>query len=147
MTEVVSALAAVSVSMTGAGGASHRTIALGASGGTVPGGQDAAQPQAVAQARFDAAMQDAGLVSSVAQGGEVPRVMGGLFDTLDSVDQQARSVADYARSAASSDGQLTPGEIVNLTMRCQEFMFQCQLTSNIANRSADGVQQLFRQQG
>jgi hypothetical protein len=32
-------------------------------------------------------------------------------------------------------------------MQCQEFMFQAQLTSNIANRSADGVQQLFRQQG
>ena len=42
---------------------------------------------------------------------------------------------------------LTPGEIIELTMRCQEFMFHCQLTSNIANRSSDGVQQLFRQQG
>jgi len=25
-------------------------------------------------------------------------------------------------------------------------MFHCQLTSNIANRTADGLQQLFRQQ-
>jgi hypothetical protein len=60
---------------------------------------------------------------------------------------QAKSVSDYATTSEASGGQLTPGEIVQLTMKCQEFMFQCQLTSNIANRSADGVQQLFRQQG
>ena len=60
---------------------------------------------------------------------------------------QARSVADFARTAEASGGQLTPGEIVQLTMKCQEFSFQCQLTSNIANRSSDGVQQLFKQQG
>ena len=39
-----------------------------------------------------------------------------------------------------------PGEIMKLTVRCQEFMFHCQLTSNIANRTSDGLQQLFRQQ-
>jgi hypothetical protein len=37
--------------------------------------------------------------------------------------------------------------MVMLSMRCQEFMFHCQLTSNIANRTSDGLQQLFRQQG
>ena len=41
---------------------------------------------------------------------------------------------------------MTPGEVVMLTVRCQEFMFHCQLTSNIANRTSDGLQQLFRQQ-
>ena len=71
----------------------------------------------------------------------------GLFDALDQVNVQARSVSDYATTAEASGGQLTPGEIVQLTMKCQEFMFQCQLTSNIANRGSDGVQQLFRQQG
>lgn len=71
----------------------------------------------------------------------------GFANILDRVDMQAQSVSDYAKTAEASGGTLTPGEIVNLTMRCQEFMFQCQLTSNIANRSSDGVQQLFRQQG
>jgi hypothetical protein len=71
----------------------------------------------------------------------------GLFEALDQINVQARSVSDYASTAEASGGQLTPGEIVQLTMKCQEFMFQCQLTSNIANRSSDGVQQLFRQQG
>jgi hypothetical protein len=71
----------------------------------------------------------------------------GLFTALDQINVQAKSVSDYASTAEASGGQLTPGEIVQLTMKCQEFMFQCQLTSNIANRSSDGVQQLFRQQG
>jgi hypothetical protein len=69
------------------------------------------------------------------------------FSEADQVNVQARSVSDYAITAEASGGQLTPGEIVQLTMKCQEFMFQCQLTSNIANRGSDGVQQLFRQQG
>ncbi len=73
--------------------------------------------------------------------------MKGMFTALDQINVQARSVSDYASTAEASGGQLTPGEIVQLTMKCQEFMFQCQLTSNIANRSSDGVQQLFRQQG
>jgi hypothetical protein len=76
----------------------------------------------------------------------MPTPVKGMFDALDQVNVQARSVSDYAASAEASGGQLTPGEIVQLTMKCQEFMFQCQLTSNIANRSSDGVQQLFRQQ-
>ncbi len=71
----------------------------------------------------------------------------GMFDALDQINVQAKSVSEYASTAEASGGQLTPGEIVQLTMKCQEFMFQCQLTSNIANRSSDGVQQLFRQQG
>ncbi len=78
---------------------------------------------------------------------DVPQAMKGVFNALDQVNNQARAVSDYASTAEASGGQLTPGEIVQLTMRCNEFMFQCQLTSNIANRSSDGVQQLFRQQG
>ncbi|MBX7482753.1 hypothetical protein [Qipengyuania qiaonensis] len=145
MADPLTAIAAASAAASGGGGAATaRPIELGAPGGGAAGGL---QPQPVAQARFDAALQAAGHAAPLTGTGEVSKVMNGLFDTLDSVDAQAKSVADYARSAEASDGQLTPGEIVNLTMRCQEFMFQCQLTSNIANRSADGVQQLFRQQG
>jgi len=33
-----------------------------------------------------------------------------------------------------------------MTMQCHQFLFQSQLTSNVANRTSDGVQQLFRQQ-
>ncbi|MEM6909152.1 MAG: hypothetical protein AAF494_10770 [Pseudomonadota bacterium] len=142
MPDPISAQSAIAA-VAGPGAAAPPTR-LDAPGGAAGGGEAS---QAAAQARFDAALEAAGRVSPMPGSGEVPQVMGGLFDTLDSVDKQAKSVSDYARHAEASDGQLTPGEIVNLTMRCQEFMFQCQLTSNIANRSADGVQQLFRQQG
>jgi hypothetical protein len=94
--------------------------------------------------RFAAALDQA--AQAQAQG-DVPPAVRNLLETLDRVDGQARSVAEYARSAEASSGELTPGEIVQLTMRCQEFMVHCQLTSNIANRSSDGIQQLFRQQG
>jgi hypothetical protein len=95
--------------------------------------------------KFAEAMNRANQIASgdTAIGGPVK----GMFDALDQINLQARSVSDYAATAEASGGQLTPGEIIQLTMKCQEFMFQCQLTSNIANRSSDGVQQLFRQQG
>jgi hypothetical protein len=28
----------------------------------------------------------------------------------------------------------------------QQFMLECQLTSSVANRTSDGIQELFRQQ-
>jgi|KBSSwiStaDraftv2_1062776.scaffolds.fasta_scaffold05925_2 hypothetical protein len=40
----------------------------------------------------------------------------------------------------------TPGEMMQLTVKCHEFLFHAELTSNVANRTSDGIQQLFRQQ-
>lgn len=99
------------------------------------------QPAPDLAGHFDAALAQAGGTT------EVPPAIRGMLETLDKVNGEAKSVADYARTAEVSGSELTPGEIVQLTMRCQEFMFHCQLTSNIANRSSDGIQQLFRQQG
>jgi hypothetical protein len=59
--------------------------------------------------------------------------------------EAARLSAD-AQAARAGGREMTPGDIVTLTVRCQEFMFHCQLTSNIANRTSDGLSQLFRQQ-
>ncbi len=107
-----------------------------------------AMPQQAGQdatADFNASLRAAGAAH---QGGsDISPAVREMFGTLDRVNGEARSVAEYARSVEATGGELTPGEIVQLTMRCQEFMFHCQLTSNIANRSSDGVQQLFRQQG
>lgn len=69
-----------------------------------------------------------------------------MFSQLEKVNGEAKGVAEYAKSAQASGGEMNPGEVVNLTMKCHEFMFHCQLTSNIANRTSDGIQQLFRQQ-
>jgi hypothetical protein len=43
-------------------------------------------------------------------------------------------------------GQMKPSDILMMTLRAQEFLFHCELTSNVANRTSDGVQQLFREQ-
>jgi len=72
--------------------------------------------------------------------------MKAMFGQLEKVNGEARSVSAYAKAAEAKGVDMTPGDIVGLTVRCQEFMFHCQLTSNIANRTSDGLQQLFRQQ-
>jgi hypothetical protein len=69
------------------------------------------------------------------------------FQPLDYINQEAATLSDYAQAAVASGNELTPAEIVSLTVQSQKFMFHSQLTANVANRSADGVQQLFRQQG
>jgi hypothetical protein len=65
---------------------------------------------------------------------------------LDYINREAKDIVEYAKSAVESGNELSPGEIVMLSARTHEFMFHCQLTSNIANRTSDGLQQLFRQQ-
>jgi hypothetical protein len=68
-----------------------------------------------------------------------------IGSTLDSLTDGAKSVKAEAE-AITAKGEMTPSEMVHLTMRCQEYMFRCTLTSNAANRTSDGIQQLFRQQ-
>ena len=70
-----------------------------------------------------------------------------LLDPLGDIDRRAAELGEDAATATASGGELTPGEILDLTVRSQEFMFHSQLTANVANRTADGLQQLFRQQG
>ena len=70
-----------------------------------------------------------------------------LFKPFEHINGEAKQLSLDANAAKASGHEMTPGEMVMLTMRCQEFMFHCQLTSNIANRTSDGLQQLFKQQG
>ncbi|MDR6787179.1 hypothetical protein J2Y58_000517 [Sphingomonas sp. BE138] len=72
--------------------------------------------------------------------------MKAMLGQIEKVNGEAKSVADIARAAQASGADMSPGEVVNLTMKCHEFMFHCQLSSSIANRTSDGIQQLFRQQ-
>ena len=117
----------------------------------IPARQVELAPAMPQQAGQDAAADFAASLKVAATeyigGTDMSPALRGMLGTLDKVNGEAKSVADYARSVEGTGGELTPGEVVQLTMRCQEFMFHCQLTSNIANRSSEGVQQLFRQQG
>ena len=71
--------------------------------------------------------------------------MRAVFGPLERINNDASRLAADTHAMAGK-GDLTPGEMIQLTMRCHEFLFHCEMTSNVANRSSDGVQQLFRQQ-
>ncbi len=121
----------------------------------------AAMPPEVLQVGYNASMTDAlqfqqALHAAAPAAGAGPAdvagldaispAMKGMFGALEKVNAEASSLGAHAKAAEAKGVNLTPGEMVMLTVRCQEFMFHCQLTSNIANRTSDGLQQLFRQQ-
>ena len=68
------------------------------------------------------------------------------LEPLDYINREAAEIHNYANESIVSGNEFTPSEIVLLTAKSHEFMFHCQLTANIANRTSDGLQQLFRQQ-
>lgn len=74
------------------------------------------------------------------------RAMQALFRPLEQLNGEAVDLSRHARAAMASGTNMTPGEMVMLTVKCQEFLFHSQLTANVANRTSDGLQQLFRQQ-
>lgn len=69
-----------------------------------------------------------------------------LLKPFEQINNEAVKLSADASAAQASGETLSPGEIVALTVRSTEFAFHCQLTANIANRTSDGLQQLFRQQ-
>lgn len=69
-----------------------------------------------------------------------------VFRPLEQINTEAAQLSRHAQAATQSGTDLTPGEMVMLTVKCHEFMFHSQLTANVANRASDGLQQLFRQQ-
>jgi hypothetical protein len=69
-----------------------------------------------------------------------------MMKPFEYINGEAQKISLDANAAKNAGREMTPGEVVMLTVRCQEFMFHCQLTSNIANRTSDGLSQLFRQQ-
>lgn len=70
-----------------------------------------------------------------------------LFKPFERLNTEAHELTQYANEASASGEDLTHSEIVMLTVKSQEFMFHATLTANVANRTSDGVQQLFKQQG
>jgi hypothetical protein len=69
-----------------------------------------------------------------------------LLRPLEQINTDSSAISAQAKVAMSEGRSLTPSEMVLLTAQCHEFMFRCQLTSTMANRTSDGLQQLFRQQ-
>lgn len=97
-------------------------------------------------AGFDQAMQGAAARIEAQPAMSGTQAMQGILKPLESVNGEAERLSAAAEAAQAGDKQMTPGDIISLTVQSSEFMFHCQLTSNIANRTSDGLQQLFRQQ-
>jgi hypothetical protein len=105
----------------------------------------AAFEQALAQA--SAAGNGHGMTVQATQAVQGPgKAMQALFRPLEHINGEAAQLRADARKAAEEGRPLSPGEVVMMTVKAQEFMFHCQLTANVANRTSDGLQQLFRQQ-
>ena len=69
-----------------------------------------------------------------------------VLAALDNLNGGAESIGQVSQNMSANAAELTPGEMIQMTMKCHQFMFTSQLTSNVANRTSDGIQQLFRQQ-
>jgi hypothetical protein len=68
-----------------------------------------------------------------------------FFGPLDRIGGSTeRIMANSERMTADAD--LRPGEMIRMMAGVQQFMLECQLTSSVANRTSDGIQELFRQQ-
>ncbi len=72
--------------------------------------------------------------------------MRAVLAAFDHLNSGAESVRELANKLASGPADASPSQIIQLTMASHQFLFQCELTSNVANRTSDGIQQLFRQQ-
>jgi hypothetical protein len=116
----------------------------------------AAMPGASAATVFDVAHFDAAyatpptLAQSTAQ---VPKVSASETDGFRSVmvmlqglNGRAESIGTAASQSMTSQSRMTPADMLAMTTHAYEFLFHCELTSNVANRTSEGVQQLFQQQ-
>lgn len=107
----------------------------------------ASPPQIIDVANFEAAL---GAVEKPPQVEPVPESQSSGFKSavgvLDSLNGGIESIGADAQSILANTEQMTPGDMITLTMKAHHFLFQSELTANIANRTSEGVQQLFRQQ-
>jgi hypothetical protein len=135
--------AAVSAMSQGAAGAGAAGAAGAAAGGSVQVGYNVSLSDL---GGFNDAMSRVGArleAQPIQAPGEAAQQLMRPFEHINT--EAARLSAD-AKASQALGREMTPSEMVNLTVRTQEFMFHCQITSNIANRTSDGLQQLFRQQ-
>ncbi|HEV7447760.1 MAG TPA: hypothetical protein VGO18_34660 [Steroidobacteraceae bacterium] len=67
-----------------------------------------------------------------------------VMATLDNLNGRAESLG--SKALQMQHGEFRPSDMLMMTLKAQEFLFHCELTSNVANRTSEGVQQLFREQ-
>lgn len=128
----------------------------GAAAGSAAG---AAQPQAnaIEVGQFAQAQQRVAGASQAPQAAGPSAVQGAseagpsegtrmMISAIDGLNSTAQKLEAMSQSMAASSGELQPSQMIEMTRLSHQFLFQSQLTANVANRTSDGVQQLFRQQ-
>jgi hypothetical protein len=108
-------------------------------------------------ARFESLMSNGGAGSTAAIGGVTPASTVAPLSPAGSESLRAfltplnringapdRLLAASEKLAANPDAG--PGDMVMTMVNVQKFVFECQITSSVANRTSEGVQELFRQQ-
>ncbi len=115
-------------------------------------GAHAALPTVYDVAHFDAAYA-AARAPQPQQANQVPTVsrsenegLRSVLMVLQGLNGRAESIGAAAVQMKAQHTALQPSDILMLTVKAHEFMFHCELTANVANRTSDGVQQLFREQ-
>jgi hypothetical protein len=66
----------------------------------------------------------------------------GPLDKINSSTERFVAASEHI----SRDPNVGPGAMLMTMVSVQRFMLECQLTSSVANRASDGIQELFRQQ-
>jgi hypothetical protein len=133
----------MTIEITAAAAMSHAPSAANAAGGQVQVGYGVSLTDISGFERSMAGAQMRLETRPVNASTEAAKV---LMKPFDHINSESARLSDDAKAAQAKGAEMTPGDMMMLTMRCQEFMFHCQLTSNIANRTSDGLQQLFKQQ-
>lgn len=137
MSSIVSALAAPETLASAAGGGGGVSAGYGVSLTDLSGFSDALSR---AQSGGGTGVLEPQAVAAASES------MQALFKPLEHINAEAASLHEHAEAAMAAGTEMTPGEMVMLTVRAHEFLFHSQLTANVANRASDGLQQLFRQQ-
>lgn len=102
-------------------------------------------------AHFEQALQQVRIHSGVGQLGvraadKVSPMVEAFFQPLQQLNAEAQQLSESAARLSGAEPMATPGEVLQLTVLSHQFLFHSQLIANIANRTSDGLQQLFRQQ-
>lgn len=68
------------------------------------------------------------------------------FKALESLNGGSEGIGGEVLRILGENAEMSPSEMIGLTMKAHYFLFQSELMANIANKSSEGLQQLFRQQ-
>ena len=103
----------------------------------------ASTSQRVGIVQFDGTVQTASAISS-SQATDSSAVRA-VFDPLDKINNISESFMFNAETLATKP-EISPGDMLMTMVNVQKFMLQCQAASSVANRTSDGIQELFKQQ-